>query len=138
MKKMRCTSYLFLGIIILFLHACSDNEKDLSNESLYQTQWRGTLQFKDDGVEHECDITISFETATRGRYISSDLDENFGYSKQTTIEYEISAKFILLYGGVHNVLLGDWVVQDFSKKRLYLKREPNTPYESTLILTKLY
>ena len=131
---MKSIKFILLGAILLFLDACSDDDSKLSENSLYQTQWKGIIQFKEDSMNKECNITISFETLTQGRYVSDNLDENSGYSKQTTIEYKIKDKIISIYGGVHNILLGDWWIEKSSKEKLILKREPNTEYEAILTL----
>lgn len=44
---------------------------------------------------------------------------------------------ITIFGGVHNLVLGDWWTDKSTEEELALVREPNTPNESILILTKL-
>lgn len=134
---MKNFKFILLGVIFLLLNSCSDDDSKLSENGLYQTQWVGILQFKEGEVNKECNVNISFETLTTGRYISDNLDESSEYSKQTTIEYEIKDKIISIYGGVHNILLGDWWIEKKSKGNLILKREPNTEYEAILTLNKL-
>lgn len=119
---MKNFKFILLGVIFLLLNSCSDDDSKLSENGLYQTQWVGILQFKEGEVNKECNVNISFETLTTGRYISDNLDESSEYSKQTTIEYEIKDKIISIYGGVHNILLGDWWIEKKIKRKPYFKK----------------
>lgn len=117
---------------------CGCNEIPVSEKTLYQTRWEGTLRFPESGIPRQCDINILFETESRGRYITTGLAANSEYSARTTLEYNTEGKIISLYGGVSNILLGDWWIEASSGEYLSLKREPDTEYESTLILKKKY
>lgn len=128
-----------LFIMIVIFNGCSDeDDNSLSKSSLYQTQWHGYLQFKEDNNNKECNLNISFETLSTGSYISENLSEDSKYSKQTSLEYSVDNKIITIYGGVNNLLLGDWWIEKTSNKSITLKRESNTKYESVLVLNKLY
>lgn len=133
---MRQLSFILFVVLIIF-SGCNDEEDDsFSKNTLYQTQWNGVLQFDENESSKECSMTISFETLSTGRYISVDLSEDSEYSKQTNLEYSIDGKIITIYGGVHNILLGDWWIEKSSKDSIILKREPNSNYESVLTLNR--
>lgn len=133
---MRQLSFILFVVLIIF-SGCNDEEDDsFSKNTLYQTQWNGVLQFNENESSKECSMTISFETLSTGRYISVDLSEDSEYSKQTNLEYSIDGKIITIYGGVHNILLGDWWIEKSSKDSIILKREPNSNYESVLTLNR--
>lgn len=133
---MRQLSFILFVVLIIF-SGCNDEEDDsFSKNTLYQTQWNGVLQFNENESSKECSMTISFETLSTGRYISVDLSEDSEYSKQTNLEYSIDGKIITIYGGVHNILLGDWWIEKSSKNSIILKREPNSNYESVLTLNR--
>lgn len=126
--------YIF---IVFSLIGCSSDSDSFNSDQLYQTQWRGTLTYIENDIKEECLITIYFETQDRGRYICENMNELSQYSKQTTIEYNIDGKIITIFGGVYNVILGDWWIVKSNKNELQLSREPNTKYTSTLTLKKL-
>lgn len=133
---MKQLSFILFVVLIIF-SGCNDEEDDsFSKNTLYQTQWNGVLQFNENESSKECSMTISFETLSTGRYISVDLSEDSEYSKQTNLEYSIDGKIITIYGGVHNILLGDWWIEKSSKDSIILKREPNSNYESVLTLNR--
>lgn len=130
-----------LSILCLIFAGCSNDDEGadstFSEPKLYQTQWEGSLQFKDSEEIKTYHINISFETESRGRYFSDNLGEHSQYSDKTTIEYEMTDSIITIFGGVHNLVLGDWWIDKSTEDELALVREPNTPNESILILTKL-
>nr|WP_321522996.1 hypothetical protein [uncultured Macellibacteroides sp.] len=133
---MKILNFCLMGITLLILNSCENDNLELSKDQLSQTQWSGSLSFKEANVPYNCDINISFETPSRGRYVTSDLDTKSEYSQQTTIEYTIDKKVVSIFGGVHNILLGDWYIYQLSKKQLTLKRDMDISTESTLILNK--
>jgi hypothetical protein len=124
-------------IIILTLSGCEKDGDKFTSNRLYQSQWRGSLKFKENEISKECSIIISFETLSTGRYICDELEDQSSFSKQTSIEYEIENNIISIYGGLRNILSGDWWIKESSGNKLILKREPNSEYESTLIINKL-
>jgi len=134
---MKMHIFLVLGILLL-LGACSDDDYKLSEDGLYQTQWWGKLQFIENEVNKECNITITFEKLTDAWYTSDDLREiSTFYSEQMYIKYEINDKIISIDGLTGNILQGNWWIKKASKGELLLKKDPNTEYEFTLTLNKL-
>jgi len=129
--------WLLLYVVSFSLISCNSEIEEIDNCGLYQTQWKGTLLYKENGTSKKCIINISFETYSKGRYICEELDSQENYSNQTTIEYEIEDNILLIFGGVHNILLGDWWVREYNGKKMILTREPNSPYEATLSIYKL-
>jgi len=134
MKNFMKQKTILLFIILTLFTGCSDD--DFTDGDLYQSQWEGKLQYIDKGKEKECDIIITFDTESTGRYIAENLEENSEYSKQSDIEYQTVDNIIRLYGGIRSLVWGDWWVVKSSNKELLLKKEPGTEYESVLILNK--
>lgn len=126
-------------IISIFLIACSkeDEPMTLTQETLAQTQWKGTLEETSDIIH---DISISFVTSTSGSYRLYDPNTGKPEDINSAFSYKMVEK--LLYIKVNTVsadhsLNGYWWPYRITRDEMILVQNPNSNVTATMTLHRL-
>lgn len=136
---------LFTLLLCIFAFAaCSKEDKEspnLTTGSLTQTEWKGTLAYKQNGQTVRDNVSFKFVSENTGWVelklynTPGDGTVDKGYFSYKTEGNRLTLRLLSIY----SFLDGDWTVAGKSKKKLKLKKAVQSTNDTyTIDIEKIY